>query len=125
MTARTTTALRLGAIVLDCPEPKRLAEFYAELLGWSVADDAEDGWADVVPPGGGPSVSFQRDPNYRPPTWPDNERPQMLHLDIEVSDLDDEHERAVRIGAQPLTDKQGTFRVYADPAGHPFCLCAC
>src|SRR5215207_311853 len=103
MTAKTTTALRIGAIVLDCPDPRRLAQFYAELLGWSVADGgADDDWVDVVSGEGGPSVSFQLDPNYRPPTWPANERPQMLHLDIEVSDLDAEHERAVRIGAQPL-----------------------
>lgn len=126
MTAKTATTLRLGAIVLDCPDPRGLAEFYAELLGWSVADGpAEQDWVDVVSPDGGPSVSFQLAVDYRPPTWPGNERPQMLHIDILVSDLDAEHERAVRIGAKPLTDKQGTFRVYADPAGHPFCLCAC
>jgi hypothetical protein len=70
-------------------------------------------------------VSFQRAPDYQPPTWPNPPRPQMLHLDIEVSDLDAEHERAVRAGARPLTESQGSFRVYADPAGHPFCLCAC
>jgi len=121
----TRTALKLGAIVLDCPDPRALAGFYAELLGWSVADDAEHDWVDVVSPDGGPTVSFQRDPDYRPPTWPRPERPQMLHLDVKVSDLDAEHDRAVRAGATPLTDRQGSFRVYADPAGHPFCLCAC
>ena len=119
------TALRLGAIVLDCPDPRALAEFYAELLGWTVAKDSTDDWVDVVSPDGGPSVSLQLAPNYRPPTWPNPELPQMLHLDVLVHDLDAQHERAVRIGAKPLTDKQGTFRVYADPAGHPFCLCAC
>jgi len=121
----TRTALRLGAIVLDCPDPRGLAEFYAQLLGWSVAEDAADDWVDVVSPDGGPTVSFQLALDYQPPTWPNPERQQMLHLDIEVHDLDAEHDRAVRIGARPLTGKQGTFRVYADPAGHPFCLCAC
>lgn len=122
MSAPATTALRLGAIVLDCPDPPALATFYAELLGWTVAEDSDDTWAWIVSPHGRPTMCFQPAADYRPPTWPDPERPQMLHLDVEVSDLDAEHERVVRIGARPLTDRQGSFRVYADPAGHPFCL---
>ena len=47
----------------------------------------------------------------------------MLHLDVTVADVDAEHDRVVALGARPLTDRKGTFRVYADPAGHPFCLC--
>jgi Glyoxalase-like domain len=121
----TMTALKLGAIVLDCPDPLGLAGFYADLLGWSVAPDSGAEWADVVDPAGGPTVSFQRDEKYRPPTWPDPQRPQMLHLDVQVADLDAEHERALKLGATQLPGGGRTFRVYADPAGHPFCLCAC
>lgn len=125
MTA-TTTPLRLGAVVLDCDDPRALAAFYAELLHWEVRADEDGGndWVDVVSPEGGVTVSFQRDPDHQPPTWRRPERPQMLHLDVKVPDLDAEHERAVALGAKPL-DEQRTFRVYADPAGHPFCLCAC
>ncbi|HEY0641139.1 MAG TPA: VOC family protein [Pseudonocardiaceae bacterium] len=119
-------ALRLGAVVLDCPDPAALAEFYAAVLGRQVAPhDAGGGWVDVPDPEGGPSVSFQLDPAFRPPTWPEGERPQMLHLDIVVTDLDAEHERVVGLGARLVDDTHATFRVYLDPAGHPFCLCAC
>lgn len=116
-------ALAIGSIVLDCPEPTELAEFYAALLGWSVDGDTGGDWVDVVDPAGGPSLAFQGAAGYVPPTWPDGERPQMFHLDVTVADMDVEHERVVGLGAKPLTERQGSFRVYADPAGHPFCLC--
>nr|WP_324618019.1 VOC family protein [Streptomyces dysideae] len=36
-------------------------------------------------------------------------------------------EEVMALGAKPLDteDRSRSFRVYADPAGHPFCLCAC
>ncbi|MFB9905153.1 VOC family protein [Allokutzneria oryzae] len=121
-------SLQLESVVLDCPEPLALAAFYNELLGWNGVE-GDDNWATVTGPGpGGGTVSFQRDPGFRAPTWPEGERPQMLHLDIRVDDIDVEHERTVALGARPLGETQGTsnngFRVYADPAGHPFCLVA-
>jgi len=116
----TTAIPRLGAVVLDCPDPRALAGFYARLLDWAPARD-EDDWARVEGPGG-QELAFQLAPDYRPPTWPAPERPQMFHLDLLVGDLDAAHDRAVELGAT-LLDRQPTFRVYADPAGHPFCLC--
>ena len=74
--------------------------------------------------GGGAKVEFQGVADYVAPTWPEGDKPQMFHLDLTVEDLPAAHERAVGIGAK-LLDEQKTFRVYADPAGHPFCLCAC
>jgi len=116
---------RLGSVVLDCPDPRELAAFYARLLEWSPRGepDQDNGWATIAGPGD-VLIEFQRDPDYRPPTWPAAERPQMFHLDLRVDDLPAAHERAVALGARPL-DEQPTFRVYADPVGHPFCLCAC
>ena len=105
----TTAIPRLGAVVLDCPDPRALAGFYARLLDWQPARD-DDGWSTLEGPDG-------------PPTWPDSQRPQMFHLDLLVADLDAAHDRAIELGAT-LLDRQRTFRVYADPAGHPFCLCA-
>lgn len=121
--------LRLAAIVLDCPNPRSLADFYARLLGWAIDESAtDDEWAEVVDPRGGATLAFQLDPEYVPPTWPDKLRPQMAHLDVRVSDLDTAHERAIRTGAhrlpQPPDRTEAEFRVYADPAGHPFCLVA-
>lgn len=117
-----------GSVVLDCPDPEALAAFYARLLGWAPAELRYEGtWATLRNPAGGLAVEFQRASDYRPPTWPAPERPQMFHLDLTVADLDAASTHALACGAVALdlSDDHPTFRVYADPAGHPFCLCAC
>lgn len=116
--------MEIGAFVFDCPKPAELAAFYAALLGWS-EPEVEPDWVTVRNPQGGATIDFQLDPEFQPPTWPSPERPQMAHLDLRVTDLDAEHRRAIDLGARLLDDAHETFRVYADPAGHPFCLCAC
>lgn len=113
---------RLHSVVLDCPDPAGLADFYGRLLDWRPADaEADNSWATLTGPGGA-VIDFQRAGDYRAPTWPAGERPQMFHLDFDVDDPDAAHERAVGLGAS-LVDQQKSFRVYLDPAGHPFCLC--
>ncbi|WKX69588.1 VOC family protein [Streptomyces sp. XD-27] len=129
----------LQCVVLDCPDPVRLAEFYGSLLGgtvnqpdrrWSLDDD----WATLHAPSG-LVLAFQRAADYRPPRWPDPARPQQFHLDFGVPDLDRAHEQVLALGATPLDGGEGAdgadggdgadeqpWRVYADPAGHPFCL---
>lgn len=115
-----------GAVVLDCPDAVALAEFYRELLGWDTADVDDDGqWVTLRNPEGGARLSFQQVPDYRRPEWPSAESPQQAHLDLDVTDLEAGHERVLAIGAKLLDDSPESFRVYADPAGHPFCLCAC
>jgi predicted enzyme related to lactoylglutathione lyase len=116
-----------GSVVLDCPDPLALAGFYREVLDWPDEPKAqEDGhWVMLANPLGGPRLEFQRVDGYRAPEWPGQEIPQQSHLDLEVEDLEAAHERVLGIGAKLLDDKPETFRVYADPAGHPFCLCAC
>lgn len=130
----SASPLDVPAFVLDCPDPAALADFYARLLGWRILPDdptdtedpTEDGeWVDLVHPGGHGRLAFQRDPEFQAPTWPARERPQMAHLDLRVADLDAAHEHALAVGARLLDASHRTFRVYADPAGHPFCLCAC
>ena len=119
--------MRLTAAVLDAPHAREGAHFYLRLLpGWGVRRD-EDGpdWVHIRPPGGGTGLSFQTEPGYRPPVWPgEPDRPRMMvHLDIEVDDLERETARAVAAGAR-LADHQPQehVRVLLDPAGHPFCL---
>jgi predicted enzyme related to lactoylglutathione lyase len=114
----------LRGVVLDSPEPRKLAQFYEQLLGWTIQDD-EDTWVTVVPPGGGTKLSFQLEPKYVKPHWPSEaDRQQMqLHLDIHVEDVAATERRAVQLGAivqewQPQDD----VRVLADPDGHVFCL---
>lgn len=111
----------LGSIVFDCPDPVALAGFYARLLDWP-DPEPEEGW--VTLKGDGGRLDFQQVDDYAPPTWPEGERPQQLHLDLTVDDLDAAHARAVGLGARLVDDAHQTFRVYLDPAGHPFCLCA-
>lgn len=119
-----TASLAIGSIVIDCPKPAELAGFYASLLGWTLkSDDPDADWVDVADPNGGPTLSFQLDPKHSAPTWPDPHVAQQFHLDVTVPDLDAEHERVVALGARPLSESHGSYRVYADPAGHPFCLC--
>ncbi|MEU2059914.1 VOC family protein [Streptomyces sp. NPDC013455] len=114
---------KLDVVVLDCPDPRALAGFYAGVLGGTVEGDDE--WADLKVPGG-PALAFQRAPGFVPPRWPAPDHSQQFHLDLAVQDLDAAEEGVLELGAKPLdTDRSRTFRVYADPAGHPFCLCAC
>ncbi|GAA3160383.1 VOC family protein [Planomonospora alba] len=115
---------RMRAVVLDCPDPGRLAAFYGELLGWRTTTE-EDDWVTLT---GEQSqrLSFQKAPDHRPPEWPDPDRPQQFHLDLTVDDPDEAEAAVLKLGAvkhehQPSED--GSFRVYLDPAGHPFCLC--
>ncbi|GAA1980581.1 VOC family protein [Amycolatopsis minnesotensis] len=123
----TAAIPKLGSVVLDCPDPTALARFYAAVLDWPAnLDVSEDGgWVDLPNPSGGAVLAFQRVDGYLPPEWPSLERAQQFHLDLEVPDLDAAQERVLGLGAKLLDDEPKRFRVYADPAGHPFCLCAC
>jgi catechol-2,3-dioxygenase len=118
---------RLGSVALDCPDPAALAAFYAELVGGTVQADDEE-WVDLEREGG-QRLSFQRVARYRAPAWPDPERPQQMHLDISVprAEMEEAEKRVLALGATLLEDDLGgsrNWRVYADPVGHPFCLCA-
>ncbi|MFF3331434.1 VOC family protein [Streptomyces sp. NPDC002888] len=114
----------LGTVVLDCPDPRALAGFYAEVLGGTV--EGEGDWVDLKVPAG-PSLAFQAAPGFVPPAWPAGDHSQQFHLDLTVENLDTAEKGVLALGAKPLdaADPSRTFRVYADPAGHPFCLCAC
>ncbi|MET9571274.1 VOC family protein [Streptomyces virginiae] len=117
----------LQCVVLDCPEPRVLADFYRSLLGgnvdqpdrrWSLDED----WATLHTPTG-LVLAFQRAPDHVPPNWPDPSRPQQFHLDLGVRDLDRAQEEVLAAGGTLLDGADGRgWRVYADPAGHPFCL---
>ncbi|MGP4049456.1 VOC family protein [Streptomyces sp. 2A115] len=118
----------LQCVVLDCSDPAELAEFYQSLLGgtvnqqdrrWALSDD----WATLHTPSG-LVLAFQRATDYLPPRWPDPARPQQFHLDFGVPDLDRAQEEVLARGATVLDDGSAgrSWRVYADPAGHPFCL---
>jgi catechol 2,3-dioxygenase-like lactoylglutathione lyase family enzyme len=112
---------QLSSVVLDCPDPQLLGRFYSELLGLPITGDDGD-WVDIGD--GQTKLSFQKAPDHQAPRWPDPVAPQQFHLDIDVDDIAMAEPKVLAMGATPLPEGGGaTFRVYADPAGHPFCLC--
>jgi catechol 2,3-dioxygenase-like lactoylglutathione lyase family enzyme len=115
--------IRIHSVVLDCPDPAALAAFYAALLGVPVARDDGD-WVVVGDEADAtrPVLAFQLAPDLVPPDWPDPARPQQVHLDLIVDDVAAAEARALELGARRLPGEGDDFRVYADPAGHPFCL---
>ena len=112
-------------VVLDCPDAPALADFYERLLGWQVFTRTPE-WATLAPSADrGYNLAFATEPNYERPVWPSEPGRQgmMLHLDLEVDDLDAAVAHALSCGAEEATfQPQAEVRVMLDPAGHPFCL---
>lgn len=108
-------------LVIDCPDPHELSVFYRELLGMVEVQDEGD-WVVIGDAADRPGLAFQRADSYRAPTWPGPEVHQQMHVDVRVEDLDEGERRALEIGATRLEGGGEAFRVFADPAGHPFCL---
>ena len=130
----------LRQVVLDCTDARALAEFYRQLLGLRYRpgdeppapgepDTTGRDWLVLRDAAGGTQVAFQQVADLPEATWPDGPHPQMLHLDLTVptvAALDAQHARALALGARLLHDRsddpEEPLRVYADPAGHPFCV---
>jgi predicted enzyme related to lactoylglutathione lyase len=109
---------------IEAPDPSALARFYSELLDWPIGHE-EPGTAILAAPEGSIFMVFQQASGYQRPVWPPVEGRQrpMMHLDIQVGDLDGAVEDAVALGARLATEQpQDNVRVLIDPAGHPFCL---
>ena len=111
-------------VVFDTADLEAESTFWSTLLGGTV--DADDDWHTVLVDGE-PRVAFQLAPNHVRPDWPDGQ-PQQVHLDLYVTDIRLAHDEAVAAGATLLKpaddlDAEEGFQVYADPSGHPFCLC--
>ena len=134
-------SLRLCQTVLDSTDIRALAEFYRLLLGLvyrpgdeppaaGEPDDRAQDWLVLRTPETTPQLAFQYVEQLTPPTWPQSDIPQQLHLDLSVSSIEElelQHERVLALGGRPLGDNKDAgddepFRVYADPAGHPFCI---
>lgn len=111
-------------VVFDAADLAAESTFWAELLGGTV--DAQDDWH-MINVNGEARLGIQLAPNHVPPEWPDG-TPQQIHLDLYVDDVKAAHDEAMSLGAKLLkpADDLGSaagYQVYADPAGHPFCLC--
>lgn len=126
-------------VVLDTTDARALAEFYRRLLGLVYRpgdeppaegpDERGKDWLVLRTPDGVPQLAFQQVDHLPESTWPDHSVPQQLHLDLTVgsaAELDAQHERVLGLGARLRLDRsddpEEPLRVYADPAGHPFCI---
>lgn len=112
-------------VVFDAADLAAESTFWAGVLEGTV--DAEDDWH-MVMVDGAPRVGVQLAPNHVAPDWPNGTPEQQIHLDLWVDDFPAAHERVMSLGATVLKqaedpDSDDNFQVYADPAGHPFCLC--
>jgi hypothetical protein len=112
---------RWHGLIIDCPEPGRLASFYEQLLSMVRVQD-EEGWVVIGDAADRPGVAFQKVEDYRPPRWPDPEYPQHMHFDVRVDNLDEAEAKVLDLGATRLPGGGEHFRVFTDPVGHPFCL---
>ena len=113
---------RFSVVCLDTRDPSRLARFYSELTGLPIDHDGGD-WIQLRSESGAAALAFQLAPDHQAPQWPDADHPQQAHLDFDVPDLDAAEAAVLALGAVKATYQPGTtFRVYLDPAGHPFCL---
>lgn len=133
MTSTITTKLDL--VLLDCPDAPALARFYAQILGWHPEGDPDADFVVIAPPEGGISpenpngrtcLGFQQIPDFVAPTWPGGAHPQQFDLDLSCSAQIEAVEPAVLAAGATVHEHQpaenGNFKVFLDPAGHPFCL---
>jgi len=115
--------MKLTAITLDCADPGALAAFYQGATGLEPHPASNRDFA-ALTRRGGLVIGFQRVDGYRAPRWPAQTVPQQIHLDFEVDDLDAAEALLLELGATKPEDQPGgdRWRVFTDPAGHPFCL---
>jgi catechol 2,3-dioxygenase-like lactoylglutathione lyase family enzyme len=138
----TEPILAVRTVCIDCSDAHEMARFYGGLLGWEPTI-VEPDWVLMRNPAGGTGLSFQADPAYEPPTWPEvpGRQQKMLHLDVRVTaadaslndgDSSEEADQAALDTAAELAISAGgrlaesqpreDLRIILDPAGHPLCL---
>lgn len=107
-------------VVFDAADMETESTFWARLTGGTVTKD--DDWHSIRV-NDRPFLAVQLAPDHVPPDWPHG-TPQQIHLDLHIDDIEVAEDEVLRLGARPLKAvDEDHFRVYADPAGHPFCLC--
>ena len=131
---------RLAQVVLDTTDARGLAEFWRQVLGLAYRpgdepppagqpDERGTDWLVLRGGDGARQLAFQQVAEQPEATWPEGPRPQQLHLDLTVGSVEvlaEQHERVQALGARLLLDRsddeEEPLYVYADPAGHPFCI---
>jgi len=127
--------MRIAGICLDCADAEAMKTFYESLFGYvetwrDVDGPPQTGWIGLEHPDGGVNISFQEEPWYEPPTWPEEPERQakMMHFEVAVDDVEAAAAAVVAAGGrvaphQPPDRADDDLCIVLDPAGHPFCLC--
>jgi catechol 2,3-dioxygenase-like lactoylglutathione lyase family enzyme len=125
----STTPIRWIGVAIDCADTGPVAHFYQHLLGFEMGEYDPPYWAQLWNPSGGVHLNIQGEKWYEPPTWPERpgELTKMLHLEVEVDDLEAAVATALEVGGtqapwQPPDRNPERHRIMLDPAGHPLCL---
>jgi hypothetical protein len=113
-------------VVFDAADVNVESAFWASVLNGNVVDDDED-FHCVIDATGAWCIGVQSAPHHVSPQWPDGVQQQQVHLDLHVDDPRSAHQEMLRLGARLLQpavdlDAEEGHQVYADPAGHPFCV---
>jgi hypothetical protein len=113
-----------SVVVFDAADLNAESAFWAGMLDGHVF--ADDTFHCVIDSSGEWRIGVQLAPGHVPPAWPDGAPPQQVHIDLHVEDPQQAHQQAVDLGARVLRrgdlDRDEGHQVYADPAGHPFCI---
>jgi predicted enzyme related to lactoylglutathione lyase len=112
---------KLHGTIVDCKNPRDLAKFYAELLGYMVVQ-SEAEWAVIGDSPDRPGIAFQFIENFQAPVWPSGDIPTQIHFDIRVEDFDRALTEVESLGGKLLSKSSDSFWVCSDPEGHPFCI---
>jgi len=120
-----TSTLTVGDVSIDCKEPEKLRDFYADLSGWQ--SHTMFGFPALVADNGLTILFMGCDVDYCPPAWPaePGQQQKQMHFDFQSDDLPSAVAQAIRLGATKATSQYGGehFVTMIDPEGHPFCLC--
>lgn len=119
--------IMLGAVTVDCKDPKALSDFYIRLLHWEKTYE-DDSYVAIDSPSCKVRIGFQRNIYHVPPVWPEtpDAQQQQVHLDFKVRDK--KHmaamvEHGIICGATKAEQQYSDlWTVMIDPAGHPFCF---
>ena len=114
-----------SVIVFDASDLDSESAFWASILNGYVLKDSD--WHSVIDESGEWRLGIQLNPTHVKPEWPNGNQQQQIHLDFHVDDPREAHKQVMDLGATILyeaktMDSDEGFQVYADPAGHPFCI---
>lgn len=112
-----SSLVRFGSVTLACPDPGRLAAFWADITDGEVTFVHETEWASMQCEGA--RIEFMGVRDYRTPHWPEDS--SLVHVDFHVEDLEQAAELVEGAGARRFSHQPNAAHclVFADPDGPP------